>query len=202
MAQVQKDYKQELIEKVRENYLSVTLGILVFLVALTLIFRSGDAADKQADKQDTSMMTKKTYVVQQGDSVSSIAKDQLGSMDYADEIIAENKLQNPDQIEKGMELRLPDVQQAEPTATEGMQAEPTAMKEEGSLNGDGVTTKQTISITGSTYTVKKGDHLWDIAMRAYGDGNMYTRIIEANNLRNPDRLLEGTVLKLPRPNTK
>lgn len=201
MAQVQNDYKQELLEKVRENYLSVTLGILVFLVALTLIFRSGDAADKQADKQeDTSMMTKKTYVVQPGDSVSSIARDQLGSVDYADEIIAENKLTNPDQIEKGMRLVLPSV--SEPTPT-GSMAQPTGvMEEKGDLNGEGATVKQTISITGNTYTVKKGDRLWDIAERAYGDGEMYTRIIQANKLRNPDRLLEGTVLKLPRPTTK
>lgn len=202
------DYKQELIEKLRENYLSVALGILVLLVAVTLVFRSGDTNEQANNQEDTSMeQSEQTYTVQAGDSVSSIARDQLGSMDYADEIIAENGITDPNQIEIGDVLVLPNVDGAmegESMEEESMENDD-AMMEEESMEGEVMEDKavtQTISIIGDTYTVQKGDHLWDIAERAYGDGNMYTTIIEANTLRNPDRLEEGTVLKLPRPNTK
>lgn len=202
------DYKQELIEKLRENYLSVALGILVLLVAVTLVFRSGETEDQTENTEDTTMeQTEQTYTVQAGDSVSSIARDQLGSMDYADEIIAENGITDPNQIEIGDVLVLPDVDGAmegESMEEEAMEDDDSMMEEEAMegevMEEEAVT--QTISITGDSYTVQKGDHLWDIAERAYGDGNMYTTIIEANNLRNPDRLEEGTVLTLPRPNTK
>lgn len=209
------DYKQELIEKLRENYLSVALGILVFLVAMTLIFRSGDGRDEITDEAatDETLQEEMTYIVQPGDSVSSIARDELGSMDYADEIIQLNNLTSPDQIEVGQELMLPSVQDdtmMEDTAEDAMTEDEAdeAMMEKEQTDDSGETTmeaektEQTISITGSSYTVRKGDHLWDIAERAYGDGNMYTTIIEANNLMNPDRLTEGMVLRIPRPSTK
>ncbi len=204
----QKDYKEELIEKVKENYLSVALGVLVFLVAVTLIFKSGSPEDMNITEETQETPKEKTYVVQPGDSVSSIAKEQLGSMDHAEAIIKANNITNPNTIEVGQTLMIPDVagQVMTPDADKNATPSPTptaAMKKaEGEKMEAQVTPAMTISITGDSYTVKKGDHLWDIAQRAYGDGNKYTLIIEANKLRNPDRLEEGTVLKLPRSGTK
>lgn len=192
MAQSNTDYKQELIEKVRENYLSVALGVLVFLVIITLIFRSGDAQKGEEMKKEAREMKRKTYVVKPGDSVSSIARDQLGSMERAEEIVEANKIENPNTIEIGTELVLPEGE-IDMTDDVKMVEEKTP-----SVNGDGAMSDKTTAITGDTYTVIKGDHLWDIAVRAYGDGNKYTMIIEANKLRNPDRIEAGTVLKLPR----
>jgi putative chitinase len=57
---------------------------------------------------------------------------------------------------------------------------------------------QTNKITDSTYTVAKGDNLWDIAVRAYGDGYKWTDIARANNLSNPGSIYSGDTLKLPR----
>lgn len=204
----QKDYKEELIEKVKENYLSVALGVLVFLVAVTLIFKSGSPEDMNITEETQETPKEKTYVVQPGDSVSSIARDQLGSMDHAEAIIKANNITNPNTIEVGQTLMIPDVagQVMTPDADKNATPSPTptaAMrKAEGETMGAQVTPAMTISITGDSYTVKKGDHLWDIAQRAYGDGNKYTLIIEANTLRNPDRLEEGNVLKLPRNQSK
>jgi 5'-nucleotidase len=48
-----------------------------------------------------------------------------------------------------------------------------------------------------TYTVARGDSLWKIAEAEYGDGNQWTRIAEANSLRNPNRILVGAELELP-----
>jgi nucleoid-associated protein YgaU len=47
--------------------------------------------------------------------------------------------------------------------------------------------------------VKKGDTLWDIAVRAYGSGFMYPKIFKANpQLKSPDMLQVGILLRVPR----
>jgi len=53
-------------------------------------------------------------------------------------------------------------------------------------------------ITGDTYTVIEGDWLSTIAGRAYGDIYAFDKIAQANNIRNPDILEPGMVLKIPR----
>lgn len=196
------DYREELIEKVKENYLSIALGFLVFLVAVTLIFRStGSTTDEAADDTSDETAVMNTYVVKPGESVSSIARDQLGSMDYTDEIVALNNLENPNQLEVGQEIILPDVSEGseteETTEGEAMQNEEATEAQEGEMSAT-----STDKITGDTYTVKKGDELFKIAERAYGDGKRYMEIVKANNLRNPDDIEVGMVLKIPRTNTK
>ncbi len=52
--------------------------------------------------------------------------------------------------------------------------------------------------TGPTrYTVVRGDSLWKIAESTYGDGEKWTDISRANNLRNPDLIQIGKELELP-----
>jgi nucleoid-associated protein YgaU len=48
-------------------------------------------------------------------------------------------------------------------------------------------------------TVKQGEKLWDIAVRAYGDGNQYKLILQANPLlkNNPELIKAGTILRAP-----
>lgn len=48
---------------------------------------------------------------------------------------------------------------------------------------------------GTTYIVKKGDTLWDISKKYYGDGNKYLKIKQQNNLKS-DIIYEGQILKL------
>ena len=48
----------------------------------------------------------------------------------------------------------------------------------------------------TTYTVKKGDTLWDIAFRFYGDSTKWGIIAEKNGVSNPRTLQIGTVLQL------
>lgn len=47
-----------------------------------------------------------------------------------------------------------------------------------------------------TYTVKKGDTLWDIAMKFYGDGSAYKKIKLFNNLSS-DTIYPEQILKIP-----
>nr|WP_249327822.1 LysM peptidoglycan-binding domain-containing protein [Devosia litorisediminis] len=47
--------------------------------------------------------------------------------------------------------------------------------------------------------IRRGDNLWTIARRVYGEGIKYTTIYEANTgqIRDPDRIYPGQVFNLP-----
>lgn len=47
-----------------------------------------------------------------------------------------------------------------------------------------------------TYTVKKGDTLWDIACRFYGDGTKWGTLADKNGVADPRKLQIGRVLAL------
>ena len=86
-----------------------------------------------------------------------------------------------DKIEVGQSLSIPDVAARKPTAT----------KLTTTLETDG-------AVSGNSYVVVKGDDLWHVAVRAYGDGYKWTEIAKANNLKNPNVIHAGNVLTLPR----
>lgn len=50
-----------------------------------------------------------------------------------------------------------------------------------------------------SYTVKKGDCLWNIAKKFYGNGAKYTKIYNANKnkIKNPNLIYPGQVLTIP-----
>lgn len=49
------------------------------------------------------------------------------------------------------------------------------------------------------HTVAKGDTLWAVSSKAYGDGSKYMAIFEANKpmLSDPDKIYPGQVLRIP-----
>lgn len=61
------------------------------------------------------------------------------------------------------------------------------------------TTKQRSTSSKTTpkqYTVKKGDTLWSICKKHLGDGQKYKEIAKLNNIKNPDLIYPGQVLRL------
>lgn len=56
-----------------------------------------------------------------------------------------------------------------------------------------------VPATNKTYTVQKGDSLWAIAKKYYGNGSKYTVIAEANKdkIKNPNLIYPGQVLTIP-----
>lgn len=50
-----------------------------------------------------------------------------------------------------------------------------------------------------TYTVVRGDCLWNIAKKFYGNGSQYTKIYDANRdkIKNPNLIYPGQVLTIP-----
>lgn len=206
MANKNETYQDQLIEKIRENYLSIALGLLVLLVAVSIVFRANDSMTQKRSEEAEQKTTQKEYTVKKGESVSSIARDQLGSMDYTDEIVKANQLENPEKIEVGQKLVLPDVtSQSEVTENENDDETqetpaPTAMSSaKGDLNGAGVTTTAPgTKITGNTYTIQKGDTLFNITVRAYNNSRMMWTVMKANHIRNANYIQAGMTLTLPR----
>ena len=54
-------------------------------------------------------------------------------------------------------------------------------------------------VAGSSYVIAEGDTLWDIAVRAYGDGYRWGEIATANSIVNPNLIYTGNSLNIPRP---
>ena len=53
------------------------------------------------------------------------------------------------------------------------------------------------SISGTKYTVKKGDSLWTIAQAKYGNGNKWKAIAAANPKIDPNHVRAGQTITLP-----
>ena len=56
--------------------------------------------------------------------------------------------------------------------------------------------KREMKTPAATYTVKKGDCLWNIAKKPLGDGAKYKEIAQKNGISNPNLIYPGQVLKL------
>lgn len=122
----------------------------------------------------------KEHVVAKGETLWSISEDSFGSGYNWVDIKTENNLKT-ETIEVGQKLVIPEVSPKEPTATKKV-----------------ATIVNVEPITGTTYTVVKGDSLWKIAVKAYGDGYKWVEIAKANKLENPGLIYSGNILTLPR----
>ena len=62
-----------------------------------------------------------------------------------------------------------------------------------------VTSSPSKSTAQRTYTAKKGDCLWNIAKKFYGNGSAYTKIYDANTnkIANPNLIYPGQVFVIP-----
>jgi nucleoid-associated protein YgaU len=140
---------------------------------------------KSPKKQITGGGTK--YTVKEGDTLWSIAEKTYKSGYNWVDIARANKLSNPDSLEKGTNLVLPKTEQKNETS----EPEWTGLNMTQSAN-------PVAKITGNKYKVVRGDTLWDIAVRAYGDGYQWAKLQSANKLSNPDLIIEGTDLNIPR----
>jgi len=185
-----------LLKKFRasEQTISMILGVLVILVVGVLVInyfrnvrqkKETQPAPKEGTSQETTSRPPikleelpTVYTVKAGDNLWRIAEEIYGSGYNWVDIAKENYLKNPNLVYAGQELKIP---KAEPITPKISQP-----------------TKSLEPITGDTYAVVKGDNLWRIAVRAYGDGYQWVKIAHENKLANPNLIHAGNILKIPR----
>lgn len=196
--------------KLNESNISMALGALVIIVVGVLVVNyfkgsGGDLLTGLTD-QNTETLEENQYKVAKGDTLWSIAETKYGSGFEWTKIAEANNLTDSN-IEEGQVLTLPEVETAAVTEeTESEVAEvasptPTVVASPEATTSPVITTSEDengTSITSATYTVVHGDNLWDISVRAYGDGYKWTEIARENNLLHPNLIHAGNVLILPR----
>jgi nucleoid-associated protein YgaU len=138
--------------------------------------------DKQAIKVDSN------YTVQDGDNLWNIAERAYSNGFNWIEIARANNLLNENLIEVGTKLNIPKIDKK--SSSLGL-ATPND-------NGKKDTLVREDKITDSKYTIKNGDNLWNISIRAYADGYKWVEIAKANKIDNPDLIYAGNKLTLPR----
>ncbi len=166
--------------KLNEETISMVLGAVVIVIVGVLIvnyFKDKSAGTIPGTSTQTST---KEHVVVKGETLWSIAEDSFGSGYNWVDIKKVNGLKI-DTIEVGQKLVIPDVSPKQPTSTKKV-----------------ATVAKVLPVTGNTYTVVKGDCLWNIAVKAYGDGFKWVEIAKANKLVNPGIIHAGNVFVLPR----
>lgn len=172
--------------KLNEGNISMVLGVLVIVVTGILVvnyFKSLNAGNlfKAGGTSSTNTEATQKHVVAKGESLWKIAESFYGDGYKWVEIAKANNIETPNSIEVGQELSLPNLEVAK-----------AEVKTEGS------DVKANVSITGATYEVVEGDNLWDIAVKAYGDGYQWVKIARENKLSNPNVIHPGNLLALPR----
>ncbi|WKZ25881.1 MAG: LysM peptidoglycan-binding domain-containing protein [bacterium] len=162
--------------KLNESSISMVLGLIVVLIvgSLTVKYLRNDSGRIPEELLNNSIeSTTKKHTVAKGENLWILAENYYGDGFKWVDIATENKLENASVIEEGQELIIPNLEIAEVEQTEN-------------------------AITSATYEVVKGDSLWDISVRAYGDGYRWADIAKANNIANPNIIHSGNILVLPR----
>lgn len=169
--------------KLNESSISFVLGLIVILIVGTLIVNylksdRGNIPEELLSGVNSIESVNKVHKVEKGENLWSIAVNYYGDGFKWVDIATENKLANASEIEAGQELIIPDVELEKVVVSDEVDT--------------------TNSIATDTYTVQKGDSLWTIAVRSYGDGYQWTKIASSNNIANPNVIHAGNVLILPR----
>ncbi len=184
--------------KFTESYTSLILGAIMVLIVgiLFIFFAKGNRNMQTSSIKDISEIenqnsnTSSTYTIKPGDDLWSISENIYKDGFKWTEIAKINNIENPGLIYAGNKLTIPTIT---PTTRENsveQKLDQTPQKQK--------SVTQNNSITGDTYAVIKGDNLWNIAVRAYGDGFRWPEIAKANNLINPSLIHPGNVFKIPR----
>jgi nucleoid-associated protein YgaU len=190
------------------SYTSLAYGVITVLVIFALIFAavrvftqdntpniSEDAVSTMSEENNQTNV----HVVKEGETLWSISEEVYNDGFAWKEIADANNISEASTLEEGTELIIParEAQAQEISMTDGEDAvaEPTMSQMQEQPEVSPSTSQE--SITGSTYTVKAGDTLWDISMRTYGTGYRWTEIASSNSISDPNIIFTGTNLQLP-----
>lgn len=177
-----------------ENYISMLLGFLVVLVLGVFVFnifkrgalfpeKAGETGSEGLSTQQVVIEPGQTHIVAKGETLWSIAEKYYQSGYNWVSLVEANHLVNPNRLEEGTELIVP-------------QVTPIVLAQEKAPETVSVTAAPA-KVTANSYTVKHGDNLWKIAVEVYQDGYRWLDIARANNLVHPNVIHAGNVLTLP-----
>lgn len=163
--------------RLNEQKISMFLGAVVVVIVGILIYNYFTGVNRQEELAQSieNQPSVKIHQVAPGESLWQISLKYYNDGYKWVEIAKVNNISNPDLIEEGQALAIPEL-----TVVPAVSEEKT--------------------IPTSEYLVVQGDDLWNIAVRAYADGYQWVKIWEANKavIANPDRVEAGTKLLLPR----
>lgn len=145
----------------------------------------GNAQAGVATESISPIGTGTTHMVNKGEHLWMIAETYYGSGYNWVDIAEANNLVNPGQIEKNQNIIIPNVPSRLAT---------TSNKITTPVSSNATT------ISGTEYTIQKGDSLWSVALRSYADGYGWIDIWNANKgaINNPDYVEIGQKLRIPR----
>ena len=155
-------------------------AIVIVIVGILIVNYFKDRGNGTIPATSSQTSAAKEHVVVKGETLWSIAEDSFGSGYNWVDIKSANNLKT-EKIEIGQKLVIPDASPSKPTSTKKV-----------------ATITQVSPITSQSYTVAKGDNLWKIAIRAYGNGYKWVSIAKANKLVRPGLIHAGNVLTLPK----
>ncbi len=171
------------------------------------------AAEEAADKRAESAAKLKEMAAKRNASKEKMAA-RAAAKRTADNKARYEAARKSNEIENyvkglGFEVKMLDVRLDDGTAFVSGEAADQTTKERvilavGNVEGVGEVDEELTVASGgdsdsSMYMVEPGDTLWAIATAAYGDGNRYPEIFEANKpmLDDPDKIYPGQVLRIP-----
>lgn len=218
---LQTDYIGKIESNISTNQskLSMVLGGLIILVVGILIFNyfnkgKSDLGPAQQIQQEelkqedvSADQLPGKYTVKEEDTLFLIAEKYYQDGFKFNEIAKANNLADVNTIETGQVLSIPkltDLQamasvSPQPAASPAPEQSPVAQTTPTELGTGGAdTTIWGPKIEGNSYTVAEGDWLSTISARAYGDIFAYQKLAETNNISNPDYIVPGQVIKIPR----
>jgi nucleoid-associated protein YgaU len=195
------NYVKKTFDTLKENYISAIIGLIIFLVAFNYItnyisengsisIKSLIGNSEEAEKESTTASTNK-YTVKKGDTLWSISEMKIGSGYNFVDIARVNNIADVNDIEAGEQLIIPDVDPIRPNI--GSKANQVSNSVQNKKAAE-----KSKTIDSDTYTVVKGDSLWNISVRVYGDGYQWPKIARANKLVNPNLIHPGNRFVIPR----
>jgi nucleoid-associated protein YgaU len=142
-----------------------------------------------APEEETPASEESEVVVEKGDSLGAIAQRTMGSSRKAAELARYNGMSLDSPIREGQVLRVPP---AAPAAA----ASSTAPRTAAAPKSPGAAPAPSADHDRS-HRVEKGDTLFALAKRFYGDGSQFRRIADANGLDPEEPLRAGRELRIP-----